>query len=103
MEPVFESVAVARFAQSPGKTWVDRVRQARREMMFDLVIETPGEPAEHVTDDRHRGGDVDRRAELVVGELVAAALRWTKPNDIELKRGRQKWSRQESRSSLPAR
>ena len=41
--------------------------------MLDLVIETPRDPPEEVADHGHRRGDVDRRAQLVGGELVTPA------------------------------
>ena len=43
--------------------------------MLDLVVEAAGHPAKQVSDDGHRRGDVGRGAELVEGEVVAAARR----------------------------
>ena len=49
------------------------MRQAGREMMLDLVIETTRDPPEDVADHGHRRCDVDRCAQLMGRELVAPA------------------------------
>ncbi len=41
-------------------------------MMLDLVVETACNPAEQVADDRQRGSDVNRCAQLVHGEILTS-------------------------------
>ena len=74
MEAVRHAGLAADAMEPGGDDRIHRVGKSRGEMVLDLMVEPADQPAEGVTEDRHRRGDVDRRAELV-GEEVAAASR----------------------------
>jgi hypothetical protein len=75
VQTVGDAVVVAGLPESIGEEWIDRVRQAGREVVFDSVVEAADEPSDEVSDDREWSGDVGGGGELVGGKVVAAAGR----------------------------
>ena len=75
MATVGHSCLAARTVKPGGDDRIHGMGKARGQMVLDLVVQPADQPAEGVTEDRNRRGDVDGGAELVGEEVRSTSWR----------------------------